>query len=133
QYGLSQAAVDRHKAHIAETLTKAHDANEVLRADDLIGQIQSIKDRTMTILDRADDDRIKLGAIRELRECIGLLDKMLTGLRSTGEQRQEQIIRVRYFNQLGLQIDPDRFTTCPHCGQLQMKVLDISDSTATVQ
>src|SRR6516225_12249357 len=38
-FRLSKDAVARHKAHLSNTLVKAHEAQEVARADDLLAQV----------------------------------------------------------------------------------------------
>jgi len=39
QFRLSKDAVARHKAHLSNTLAKAHEAREVVRADSLLDQV----------------------------------------------------------------------------------------------
>ena len=48
-------------------------------ADNLLAQVQGLRDRAMGILDkaeRADDHRSAIAAIREARSCVELLGKL---------------------------------------------------------
>lgn len=85
---LSKSAVQRHKAHIATTLTHAHAAAEALRADDLLAQVRDLQSRALTILERAEeagDLRTALQAIREARGNLELLARMLGELQEGTE------------------------------------------------
>ena len=81
QYSLSEASVRRHHdSHLPATLSKAHEAEEVSRADDLLEKVQSLQSRTLAILDKAEgagDLRTALGAIREARGNVEILAKLL--------------------------------------------------------
>jgi len=74
-------ALYRHKdEHLPARLAKAHDAAEVAAADSLLEQVQFLRGRAMTILDRAEADGLlmpALAAIREARGCLELLGKLL--------------------------------------------------------
>jgi hypothetical protein len=74
-------ALQRHKeAHLLATLSKAHAAGEIARADDLLGEARRLKDITMDLLARAvqaDDLRTALGAVREARGNLELIGKLL--------------------------------------------------------
>jgi len=98
QFGPSPAALCRHKAHISAALTKAHEASEVARADDLLAQVESLRLKAMRILERAelaeemsrtakDADRSRrtsLGAIKEIRGTLELLARLLGELKDGG-------------------------------------------------
>jgi hypothetical protein len=81
QYSLSEASVRRHHdSHLPATLSKAREAEEVSRADDLLEKVQSLQSRTLAILDKAEGAghlRTALGAIREARGNVELLAKLL--------------------------------------------------------
>ena len=50
RYSISPAAVHRHKEnHLATTLTKAQAAEEVTHADTLIGDLQFLKEKAMSL------------------------------------------------------------------------------------
>ena len=58
---------------------KAKDAAEVAAADTILDQVQTLRDRALKILDTVEKDnewRIALGAIREARGCLELLGKL---------------------------------------------------------
>lgn len=84
-FDVSEAAVRRHKAnHLPASLVKAHEAEEVSRADGLLEDVRSLQDRALAILDRAEgsgDLRTALSAIREARANLELLAKLLGELR----------------------------------------------------
>jgi hypothetical protein len=80
-YGLSLSAVARHKdKHLPETLTLAQEAAEVAHADDLLGQVRDLQERTLAVLGKAEktgDLRVALRAIAEARQNTELLGKLL--------------------------------------------------------
>jgi len=79
-FGVSESAVRRHKAnHLPAKLAKAHEAKEVSRADDLLGQVRILQSKTLSILLRAEgagDLRTALSAVREARGNVELLAKL---------------------------------------------------------
>jgi hypothetical protein len=82
RYGsLSRAAIQRHgHNHLPAVLTKAQEAEEVARADDLLASVRGLQARTLTILDAAEaseQHRTALSAIREARSNLELLAKLL--------------------------------------------------------
>ncbi len=83
-FGVSESAVRRHKAnHLPATLAKAHEAGEAARGDDLLADVRDLQDRTLTILQRAEDakeHRTALSAIREARSNLELLARLLGDL-----------------------------------------------------
>jgi hypothetical protein len=80
-YDVSEAAVRRHKAkHLPAKLVMAQAAEEVTRADTLLGQVRDLQERTLAILGAAEETRqhrTALGAIREARSNLELLAKLL--------------------------------------------------------
>ena len=81
RFEVSTGSLQRHKAaHLPASLTKARDAEEVIRADDLLDQARSLQEKALSILSKAEaagDLRGALGAIRESRGNLELLAKML--------------------------------------------------------
>jgi hypothetical protein len=82
QFRLSKDAVARHKAdHLPKTLVKAHAAQEVVRADNLLADVRSVEGRSERlygaaegILDRAleaEDLKTALNAIRAAVSVMG--------------------------------------------------------------
>jgi hypothetical protein len=91
-YGLSVTGVDRHRKHcLTRQLLKASEIKEVAAADTLLGDIRSLKDRAVSILDQAESGKeldTALRAIREVRGCIELLAKV------TGELQDGPTVNV---------------------------------------
>jgi hypothetical protein len=81
RYGLSEAAIRRHRAeHIPQLLAKAAEAVEVADADDLLAEVRDLQARTLAILEATEETnehRIALAAIREARGNLELLAKLL--------------------------------------------------------
>ena len=80
-YGLDKSAVSRHQAngHIISALVKGHTAQEVARADSILGEVVSLKERGLILLDQAEGDGdIRTAAIclREVRSVLELLAKV---------------------------------------------------------
>ena len=96
RFGPSPAALCRHKAHIAAALVKAHEVSEVVRADDLLAQVETLRQKTLGILERAEKAeqrsktakdaeqarRTALGAIKEARGNLTLLAQLLGELQT---------------------------------------------------
>jgi hypothetical protein len=89
---LSEDAVFRHKtAHLPATLSKAHEAEEVARADELLGRVENLQVRTLAILESAEETgelRTALSAIREARGNLELLAKLV------GELDERPVVNV---------------------------------------
>jgi hypothetical protein len=80
RFGISKQAVGRHaQNHLPATLARAQDAEEVAEADDLLGQIEDLREQAQEIKDkalRANDLKTALQGIRELVRIIELLAKL---------------------------------------------------------
>jgi hypothetical protein len=78
---IGERAIRRHRTnHVPETLAKAHEAEEVARADSLLEQVRELQERALEILDKAEEAgelRTALGAIREARGNLELLARLL--------------------------------------------------------
>ena len=83
--GSSISALQRHaQNHVPATLAQARQAQEVARGDDLLAQVEELKDRAMGVLakaEAAEDLRAAVSAIKEARGCVELLAKMMGELR----------------------------------------------------
>jgi hypothetical protein len=81
RFDTSTGALQRHKAeHLPTKLTKAQEAEEVAEADELLGQVRDLQERTLAILEAAEETRqhrTALAAIREARSNLELLAKLL--------------------------------------------------------
>jgi len=81
QYETSKDALLRHKAeHLPGTLVKAKEAENIASADGLLKQIVDLQQRTLTVLEKAEDKedlKTVLQAVRESRGNLELLAKML--------------------------------------------------------
>jgi hypothetical protein len=80
RFTVSKTALIRHKdAHIPATLAKAREAEELVRADELLSQVRELQGRTLSILtasEEAGELRTALAAIREARGNLELLGKL---------------------------------------------------------
>lgn len=93
RYGPSRSALNRHRAHIVQTLTLAHEAAEAVRADGLLGQVQAQQARGERLASAAeallqnamaagdakgatDAIRAACSALRELRGVVELLGRV---------------------------------------------------------
>src|SRR5918994_377186 len=81
RFSVSKTALIRHKdAHLPASLAKAREAEEVVRADELLSQVRELQGRTLSILtvsEEAGELRTALVAIREARGNLELLAKLL--------------------------------------------------------
>jgi transposase-like protein len=80
RFGLSVSAVYRHKTeHLPAHLSKAREAEEVARADNLLEQVRNLQTHALHILERAEnagDLRTALAAISQARGNLELLGKL---------------------------------------------------------
>src|SRR5215216_5726333 len=74
QYGLSDAAIQRHKEHIPKLLAEATRAQEAADADTLLDRVEGLYKRTEAILEAAEDDKEWGTALQAIRECRGNLE-----------------------------------------------------------
>ena len=85
RFGASKSAVDRHKQdHLPVLLAKATEAATIANADDLLAEVERLRGETMGILETAKgakDLRTALAAIREARESLTLVAKLLGELK----------------------------------------------------
>jgi hypothetical protein len=91
-YGLSPAALHRHKTHIPEALTVAKQAREVSEATTLLERIESLIRECHGIAARAQREKqwiAATGALREVRLCLELLGKL------SGELQQGSLLQVQ--------------------------------------
>ena len=79
RFSLSYWAVYRHKQrHLPVALVKAHEVQEVARADSLLDQLKQLQQKALALLDKAEaagDLRTALQGIREARGCLELFLK----------------------------------------------------------
>ena len=83
QFGLSKDALARHKeSHIPKELLKSNDIQEIAKADVLLVQLEEIREKTLSLLDKAEraaDTRVygaPVAYLREVREQIKLLAEL---------------------------------------------------------
>jgi AraC-like DNA-binding protein len=77
RFGLSETALKRHKKeHLPSHVARARDAEQVADADDLLQQIRALRNKAISILQKAEsagDYRTALMGIREARGCVETL------------------------------------------------------------
>jgi hypothetical protein len=80
QYKVSTSALVRHSDdHLPASLLKAQAAREAADADALLAQVVDLRDKALSVLEKAegsDDLRAAVSAIREARGCVELLAKL---------------------------------------------------------
>ena len=80
RYSISKSALHRHRnAHLPKALVKAQEAEEIVRADSLLEEVEELMARTDTIYAESisnGDMRLALSTIREKRGCLELLGKV---------------------------------------------------------
>ncbi len=92
QYGMSEAAVRRHKAeHLPAAMVKAQEQTDVRQAIDVVAQLKAINGATLAILKEARADKngeLALKAVDRIQRQLELQAKLL------GELQQEGTINV---------------------------------------
>jgi len=79
KWGVSVDALKRHKKHISQALVESARAEVVANADDLLSRIESLQNKTLTILSNAEsrgDHSLALKAIAEARRNLELLAEL---------------------------------------------------------
>lgn len=80
QWCVSLDALKRHKRdHLPQSLVRAKDAEQVAQADDLLGRIEELQRKTLSILAAAEskgDHNLALRAIGEARRNLELLAEL---------------------------------------------------------
>ncbi len=77
RFGTSSTSLQRHKAdHLPGEIVQAKAAQEIEEADDLLSQVQSLRRKSLELLNKAEqagDYRTALAGVREARACVELL------------------------------------------------------------
>jgi hypothetical protein len=80
RFGTSTGALQRHKADdLPSVMVKSEQAKDVAHADTLVGQVQELRNKAISILgtaEKAGDLKTALMGVREARACIELLAEM---------------------------------------------------------
>lgn len=82
QFGLSQAAVNRHvqAGHVEARIAQASEAREIASADNLLNDVRSLRAKAIQLLIRAEqagDLRTAIAGVREVRGVLELLGKLV--------------------------------------------------------
>ena len=92
QYSVSAASLHRHKdGHLPAKLVKAQEAREIAKADTLLDQVAGLRDKALSILDKAEqagDLRTALQGVREAKGCLELLAKL------QGELQEQTTVNI---------------------------------------
>ena len=79
---ISPAALFRHKPHVARAVVKAAEGQEEKRGLDLLEEAERVRHKALELLGKLEaegDYRGAIVAVREARECLDTLGKLLTG------------------------------------------------------
>ena len=86
---VTKDAVARHRRnHLPGHLVKAKEAGEVVTASALLRQMQNLQEKTLAILDAAENQRTALAAVSQARGNIQLLAEM------TGELAAQPTVNI---------------------------------------
>ena len=92
RFAASPPSVYRHQqGHLPATMLKAREAHEVAHADGLLAQLQSLQQKTLEILARAEGTGLRsaLAALRELRGTVELTAKLTGQMAGQGSQSNQ--------------------------------------------
>ena len=81
RYGMSEAAVCRHKSHTSTQIVKAAERREDRLGDNLVDELLRINRKAWELLAKMEaegDHRGSVVALREVRECVSTQDEMLS-------------------------------------------------------
>jgi|ERR1017187_1628557 hypothetical protein len=91
RFKVSKSAVDRHREHILEVLSRATEAKEVASADHLLAEVEALRIRAMSLLEKAEGESAftaAAGLMREARGCLELLGRL------AGELREGPVVNI---------------------------------------
>jgi hypothetical protein len=118
QWSVSKTALIRHKAeHLASTLVKSKQAEQVAHADALVDQLKRLTADARRIqekAERAEDYRAALAAVRELIRIIDLVARLSGDLQARTET-----------NVLNLNVSPDTATRMAEIYLSRRKALEV--------
>jgi hypothetical protein len=99
-FSVSISSLFRHKSsHLPDTLVKAREAREIIKADSLIAEVKSLREKTLNILQRFEDSgdlRGAIVAVRELRENVELLGKLLGEFNGDSPRGRKEVVLVGF-------------------------------------
>ena len=87
-YGVTTAALHRHKKHIPQQLVRAQDAKEIAAADTLMGRVAELDKKAEDVYNRAIKSNNLTAAIQAVRELRGLIELYA---KITGEIQQQTV------------------------------------------
>ena len=73
RWGVSRSALDRHKSHVALTITKVQEKREEKLGESPLDQIQRVQRKLWEVLakmEAQEDHRGSVVALRKIRECM---------------------------------------------------------------
>lgn len=92
QYKISQTAVQRHKDnHLPEHLAKATAAEQVTKADDLISDLQYLRDKAIMFLDKAEQSDDMRAAAPLISAAVKVIETLAE---VRGELNRQAVINV---------------------------------------
>src|SRR5215469_12580142 len=68
RFGVSEPATFRHRQHMPATLVKAHEAEEIAKADSLIDEVRALAEKARILTARAEENGDVRTALMGLRE-----------------------------------------------------------------
>lgn len=93
KYGLSKDSIARHKKnHLSKALRAVQERRELGGATTAVERAESLYSKASEILEEAQDNKLALSAIKELRETVVLLAKLSGEL---DERPQVQVLNVQ--------------------------------------
>jgi hypothetical protein len=93
RFKVSRDAVARHRKHIAATVVKSLDSEQITQSESLLAQLEELKTEAQRLkqkAERAGDYRAALAAVRELCRIVELVAKLCGQM----ESRSETIGRI---------------------------------------
>ena len=82
RYGSTEATIHRHKKHLPEYLILAKEAEQATRADDLMQDLQDLRERALSLLQQAED-------AGNYNACVGLIAQARKTIETLAEVRGE--------------------------------------------
>ena len=90
RFRVSRDAVARHRKHLAATVAKSLDSDQITQSESLLAQLEELKNEAQRLkqkAERAGDYRAALAAVRELCRIVELVAKLCGQMDARTETR----------------------------------------------
>ncbi len=122
QFGTSISALSRHRAHLATAIEQAAERKEINMGDNLLAELQQLKNRLRSGLTEAENQRSSAGIVafsREYRQTLetyfSITEKMADRAAKADAKDNAMVVRIVHVGESSGVVGAP--ILCPHCGE----------------